>query len=47
MELLHRWYDQGLLKPEISKMFPLEEGAAAIRWVMDRKAMGKVVVTMA
>lgn len=43
---LYEWYAQGALRPEISHRFPLEDAAAAIRWVMDRKAMGKVVVEM-
>lgn len=46
MEQLHRWYAHGALKPEISRRFPFDQGAAAIRWVMDRKALGKVVLTM-
>ena len=44
MAELLRWYAEGKLKPHISKHFPLDEGAAAIRWVMDRKATGKVIV---
>jgi NADPH2:quinone reductase len=39
------WYAAGKLKPHVSKHFSLEEGAAAIRWMMDRKATGKVVLT--
>ncbi|WP_157218162.1 NADPH:quinone oxidoreductase family protein [Flavisphingomonas formosensis] len=45
-ERLYDWHARGLLVPEISRRFPLEETAAAIRWVMDRKALGKVVVTI-
>ncbi len=41
---LYRWFEEGALRPEISRTFPLAEGAAAIRWLMDRKAMGKLVV---
>jgi NADPH2:quinone reductase len=44
--ILYDWYVQGRLRPEISKRFPLADAAAAIRWVMDRKALGKVVVEM-
>ncbi|WP_336962707.1 NADPH:quinone oxidoreductase family protein [Sphingobium aquiterrae] len=44
---LYRWYAEGRLKPEISRRFALEEGADAIRWVIDRKALGKIVLTMA
>ncbi len=39
------WYAAGKLKPYVSKHFPLDEGPAAIRWMMDRKATGKVVLT--
>jgi NADPH2:quinone reductase len=36
----------GKLSPEISATFPLAEAGKSIRMLMDRKAMGKVVVTM-
>ena len=45
MRELLQWYSEGKLKPHISKTYPLSEGGAAIRWLMDRKATGKVVVT--
>ncbi len=44
MAELMEWYRTGKLKPHVSKKFPLAEGAAAIRWMMDRKAVGKVVL---
>ena len=44
MAELLEWYRAGKLKPHVSKHFPLDDGAAAIRWMMDRKATGKVVV---
>ena len=47
MAELLEWYRAGKLKPHVSKRFPLAEGAAAIRWMMDRKATGKVVLEMA
>jgi NADPH2:quinone reductase len=43
LELL-QWLGEGRLKPHISKRFSLDEAAQAIRWMMDRKAMGKVLV---
>jgi NADPH2:quinone reductase len=46
MAELLRWYGEGKLKPHVSRHFPLEEGGAAIRWMMDRKALGKVVLTV-
>src|SRR5471032_1481507 len=36
----------GKLNPDVSAKFPLAEGGKSIRMLMDRKAMGKVVVTM-
>ncbi len=45
MAELLAWYAAGKLKPHISKTFPLEKGAEAIRWMADRKATGKVVLT--
>lgn len=46
MRHLHDWYAAGLLKPHISRQFSLEEGPAAIRWIMEGQALGKVVVTV-
>ena len=46
MAELLAWYKSGKLKPHVSKHFTLDEGAAAIRWMMDRKATGKVVLTV-
>ncbi|HNJ47951.1 MAG TPA: zinc-binding dehydrogenase, partial [Novosphingobium sp.] len=36
----------GKIKPRVSATFPLERGAEAIQLLADRKAIGKVVVTM-
>ena len=46
MEELLRWYAEGKLRPHVSRHFALDEGPAAIRWMMDRKALGKVVLTV-
>ena len=46
MEELLRWYAEGKLKPHVSRHFTLDEGPAAIRWMMDRKAQGKIVLTV-
>ncbi|TNE41294.1 MAG: NADPH:quinone oxidoreductase family protein [Alphaproteobacteria bacterium] len=43
-EQLARWYADGLIKPLVSKVFPLSETRAAIEHVQARKAKGKVVV---
>jgi NADPH2:quinone reductase len=40
------WYRASKLKPHVSKHFALDDGPAAIRWMMDRKATGKVVLTV-
>lgn len=39
-------YQEGKIKPHISESFPLEKGGDAIQYLMDRKALGKVVVTV-
>ena len=39
-------YQEGKIKPHVSETFPLERGGDAIQYLMDRKAMGKVVVTV-
>jgi NADPH2:quinone reductase len=44
MAELLEWYNAGKLKPHVSRHFTLDEGPAAIRWMMDRKATGKVVL---
>jgi NADPH:quinone reductase len=36
----------GKLHLKISAKFPLAEGGQSIRMLMDRKALGKVIVTM-
>ena len=40
------WVEAGRIKPHVSKRFPLERTPEALRWMMDRKAMGKVIVEM-
>ena len=41
------WLRAGKVKPEISGVYPLERGAEAIQALLDRKATGKLVITMA
>lgn len=43
---LFKLYAEGKIKPRISARYPLAEGGKAIRALMDRKATGKLVVTM-
>jgi len=39
-------YREGKIKPRVSAHFPLERGGDAIRHLADRKAQGKIVVTI-
>ena len=39
------WVAEGKLKPHIQKTFPLEQAADAIQWVVDRKVIGRVIIT--
>ena len=41
---LNDWYAAGLLKPHIHRVFALDEAPAALRQLMDRRAMGKVLL---
>ncbi|MFK0085955.1 NADPH:quinone oxidoreductase family protein [Pseudomonas sp. NPDC090755] len=45
-EQLFAWYAEGKLKPLVSQTFPLAEAGVAIDLLGQRKAVGKVVVTM-
>ncbi|PNP98161.1 NADPH:quinone oxidoreductase family protein [Sphingobium sp. SA916] len=47
MAQLYRWYEEGGLRPEVSKRFSFEESREAIRWMMDRKVQGKIVIELA
>lgn len=40
-----RWVEEGRLKPTIQKTYSLDEARDALRWVADRKAVGRVVVS--
>lgn len=43
---LWRLYDEGAIKPHISSTHPLDEAGAAINELLERRATGKVVVTV-
>lgn len=45
MEELVRWLGEGRLRPHVGARLPLAEGGKAIRMLMDRQAMGKVILT--
>ena len=40
------WYEEGKLRPRITETWPLEQAQKGFRQLLDRKAMGRVVVTM-
>jgi NADPH2:quinone reductase len=40
------WWKEGKLDPHVSSTYPLERASEAIRELADRKAKGKVVVTI-
>jgi NADPH2:quinone reductase len=40
------WHAEGKIKPHVSATFPLERGGDAIKAVVNRQALGKIVVTM-
>ena len=43
-EQLFSWYDEGRIKPLVSESYPLSEAAKALRRLMDREAIGKIVL---
>ncbi len=45
-EQILSWIADQKLNPMVSKVFPLSEGVAALNWVGDRKALGKILIKM-
>ncbi len=43
---LLKWYQKGRIQPYLHAVYPLSETAKALREIMDRKAMGKIVISM-
>lgn len=43
---LYQWFEEGKLKPLVSKEYPLAQGAQALRDMADRKVTGKVVLVV-
>jgi len=43
---LFQWFKEGSIKPYLHATYPLEEAPKAFREIMDRKAMGKIVINM-
>jgi NADPH:quinone reductase-like Zn-dependent oxidoreductase len=46
IEQLFRWWDEGKIAPKISATYPLERAGEAIAALRDRRAVGKLVVTL-
>jgi len=46
VEQLFRWWGEGKIAPKISATYPLERAGEAIGALRDRKAVGKLVVTL-
>ncbi len=46
LDQLVAWWQAGELRPHVSSTYPLERAAEAIRELADRRAEGKVVVTV-
>ena len=46
VEQLFRWWAEGKIAPKVSATYPLERGGEAIAALRDRKAVGKLVVTL-
>ena len=44
---LLEWLAAGRIKPEVDTTFPLDRAVEAINHVMERRAQGKVILTMA
>lgn len=44
-QIVMDWVADGTLRPLVQKTFPLDEAVEALRWVADRKVVGRVVVT--
>ena len=46
MTKLGRWYREGRLRPHVSETYPLERAGEALRAILDRRATGKLVLTV-
>jgi len=46
VEQLFRWWAEGKIAPKVSATYPLERAGEAIATLRDRKAIGKLVVTL-
>jgi NADPH:quinone reductase-like Zn-dependent oxidoreductase len=46
VEQLFRWWDEGKIAPKVTGTYPLDSAGEAIAALRDRKAVGKLVVTL-
>ena len=46
IKALTEWAEAGKIRPNISHRLPLEDYARAMRLLIDRKAIGRVALTM-
>ena len=46
VDQLFRWWDEGKIAPKVSATYPLDRAGEAIAALRDRKAVGKLVVTL-
>ncbi|MEO0399581.1 MAG: NADPH:quinone oxidoreductase family protein [Pseudomonadota bacterium] len=46
MAELFDWYKEGKVKPRVTARFPLQDAAKALAMIEERKALGKIVLTM-
>ncbi|MGQ0697077.1 MAG: NADPH:quinone oxidoreductase family protein [Panacagrimonas sp.] len=46
VQQLYQWFEEGRLKPLVSREYPLSQGAQALRDMADRKVLGKVVLVV-
>ncbi len=46
IEELFQWYGEGKIKPRVTATYPLADAAKALTLMLERKVLGKVVLTM-
>ncbi len=46
IEQIHKWSEQGKIRPYIGATFPLDQAVEGLRLLQNRQAIGKVVITM-
>jgi NADPH2:quinone reductase len=44
-QVIMDWVAEGKLRPLVQQAFPLDQAVQAIRWVAERKVIGRVVIT--